>query len=62
MKADHSELLCKSFNISDIPALSSRIKNKRTETGKHVLAGNLLVVHLTEGFVCFSVFLCVSHL
>lgn len=60
MKADHSELLCKSFNSPDILALSSWIKNKRTETGKHVLAGYLLVAPLTEGFLFFSALFCVS--
>lgn len=44
MKADHREPVCKSFNTPDIPALSSGIKNKRTETGKHVLTASLLLV------------------
>lgn len=44
VKADRGEPKCKSFNTPDIPALSTRIKNKRAGTGKHVLTANLLLV------------------
>lgn len=54
MKADHGEPLCKSFNTPDVPALSSGIKNKRTETGKHVLTASLLFVRLALLFCLVS--------